>query len=49
MPKEVFGRDYQFLERSELLTFEEWERLAVFGDAARNVIDRVAAEFRALR
>jgi GTP 3',8-cyclase len=28
MPKEVFGRDYQFLERSELLTFEEIERLA---------------------
>jgi GTP 3',8-cyclase len=28
MPKEVFGRDYQFLERSELLTFEEIGRLA---------------------
>jgi GTP 3',8-cyclase len=28
MPKEVFGRDYQFLERSELLNFEEIERLA---------------------
>src|SRR5687767_10085597 len=28
MPKEVFGRDYQFLERSELLTFEEIERVA---------------------
>jgi cyclic pyranopterin phosphate synthase len=27
MPKEVFGRDYQFLEREELLTFEEIERL----------------------
>jgi cyclic pyranopterin phosphate synthase len=27
MPKEVFGRDYQFLERGELLTFEEIERL----------------------
>jgi GTP 3',8-cyclase len=27
MPKEVFGRDYQFLERRELLTFEEIERL----------------------
>ena len=23
MPKEVFGRDYQFLPRAELLTFEE--------------------------
>jgi cyclic pyranopterin phosphate synthase len=28
MPKEVFGREYQFLERRELLTFEEIERLA---------------------
>ncbi|MFN2490030.1 MAG: GTP 3',8-cyclase MoaA [Actinomycetota bacterium] len=28
MPKEVFGRDYQFLERSQLLTFEEIDRLA---------------------
>jgi cyclic pyranopterin phosphate synthase len=28
MPKEVFGHDYRFLERRELLTFEEIERLA---------------------
>lgn len=28
MPKEVFGRDFQFRDRSELLTFEEIERLA---------------------
>ena len=28
MPKEVFGRDYRFLERRELLSFEELERLA---------------------
>lgn len=28
MPKEVFGRDYQFLEREQLLTFEEIFRLA---------------------
>ncbi len=28
MPKEVFGRDHTFLERRELLTFEEIERLA---------------------
>jgi GTP 3',8-cyclase len=28
MPKEVYGRDYRFLERRELLTFEEIERLA---------------------
>jgi len=28
MPKEVFGRDYPFLPRSELLSFEEIERLA---------------------
>jgi cyclic pyranopterin phosphate synthase len=27
MPKEVFGRDYPFLHREELLTFEEIERL----------------------
>ena len=27
MPKEIFGRDYQFLSRSELLTYEELERL----------------------
>ena len=27
MPKEVFGRDYQFLERDALLTFEEIDRL----------------------
>jgi cyclic pyranopterin phosphate synthase len=28
MPKEVYGRDYHFLDRRELLTFEEIERLA---------------------
>jgi cyclic pyranopterin phosphate synthase len=28
MPKEVFGKDYQFLERKALLTFEEIARLA---------------------
>src|SRR5438132_6890636 len=28
MPQEVFGRDYKFLERRELLSFEEIERLA---------------------
>ena len=28
MPKEVFGRDYEFLGREELLTFEEIERIA---------------------
>jgi cyclic pyranopterin phosphate synthase len=28
MPKEVFGRDYAFLPRSEILTFEEIRRLA---------------------
>lgn len=28
MPKEIFGRDYAFLERDELLTFEEITRLA---------------------
>src|SRR4051794_41863250 len=28
MPKEVFGRDYAFLERTALLSFEEITRLA---------------------
>ena len=28
MPKEVFGRDFAFMERAELLTFEEITRLA---------------------
>jgi GTP 3',8-cyclase len=28
MPKEVFGSDYQFLERSQILSFEEITRLA---------------------
>ena len=28
MPREVYGRDYAFLPRSELLTFEEIDRLA---------------------
>jgi cyclic pyranopterin phosphate synthase len=28
MPKEVFGRDYEFLPRDQLLTFEEIERAA---------------------
>src|SRR5713226_1884778 len=27
MPKEVYGRDFQFLERSQLLTFDEIHRL----------------------
>jgi len=28
MPKEIFGRDYEFLPRAQLLSFEEIERLA---------------------
>jgi cyclic pyranopterin phosphate synthase len=28
MPKEVFGKDYQFLERKEILSFEEISRMA---------------------
>ena len=28
MPKEVFGSDYQFLHRDQILTFEEITRLA---------------------
>ena len=36
MPKEVFGREYRFLPRRELLTFEEIERVArAFVDARR--------------
>ena len=31
MPKEVFGREFQFLERSELLTFEEIARVVRVG------------------
>ncbi len=27
MPKEVFGREYQFLDRREILSFEEITRL----------------------
>ena len=33
MPKEVFGKDYPFLERKEILSFEEIARLArIFRD-----------------
>src|SRR3990172_4297883 len=28
MPKEIFGPDYQFLQRDQILTFEEMTRLA---------------------
>ena len=28
MPKSVFGQDYRFMDRKELLTFEELERVA---------------------
>jgi sulfatase maturation enzyme AslB (radical SAM superfamily) len=28
MPKEIFGRDFMFMERDELMTFEEMTRLA---------------------
>ncbi len=31
MPKEIFGRDYAFMQRDELLTFEEITRLAAIG------------------
>ena len=34
MPKEVFGSDYRFLDRRELLTFEELERVAAVFVAA---------------
>jgi cyclic pyranopterin phosphate synthase len=39
MPKEVFGRDYAFLPREELLSFEEIERLArIF---VRNGVEKI--------
>jgi len=45
MPKEVFGRDYQFLERAELLTFEEIERVArIFVDLGVNKIRLTGGE-----
>lgn len=31
MPKEIFGRDFAFMDRSEILTFEEITRLARIG------------------
>ena len=34
MPKEVFGKDYQFLERKEILSFEEIARVARLFHAA---------------
>ncbi len=39
MPKEIFGRDYAFLPREELLTFEEIARLARI--AAAHGVDKV--------
>src|SRR5690625_4880387 len=33
MPKEMFGRDFTFLDRSEILSFEEITRLARIGVA----------------
>jgi len=37
MPKEVFDKDYRFLPRAELLTFEEIERVV---QAYQNPLDR---------
>jgi cyclic pyranopterin phosphate synthase len=39
MPKETFGSDYQFLERSQILTFEEITRLAriIVGHGVRKI------------
>ncbi len=39
MPKETFGKDYQFLEHKELLTFEEISRVAAI--LARHGISKV--------
>ena len=43
MPKEVFGRDYEFLPRDEVLTFEEITRVARAAVGARR---REAADHR---
>jgi GTP 3',8-cyclase len=39
MPREVFGRDFAFLDRSELLSFEEIERIArlAAGEGVRKI------------
>ena len=34
MPREVFGHDYRFLPRQDLLTFEEITRVATLADLA---------------
>jgi cyclic pyranopterin phosphate synthase len=39
MPKEVFGRDYAFMPREELLTFEEITRIATV--AARHGVEKI--------
>jgi cyclic pyranopterin phosphate synthase len=45
MPKEVYGRDHLFLERRELLTFEEIERAArVFAELGVNKIRLTGGE-----
>ncbi|MGI9659893.1 MAG: GTP 3',8-cyclase MoaA [Gaiellaceae bacterium] len=45
MPKSVFGRDYAFLPRAELLTFEEIDRVArVFARAGVNKIRLTGGE-----
>ncbi len=45
MPKEVYGREYQFLEREALLTFEEIERLArIFGSLGVNKLRLTGGE-----
>ena len=48
MPKEVFGHDYRFLPRRELLTFEEIERARVFVDLGVQKL-RITAASRLLR
>ena len=46
MPKEVYGRDYAFLPRRDLLTFEEIARLAArfrAASASRRSASRAAS------
>src|SRR3989337_552019 len=49
MPKEVFGHDFRFLERNELLTFEETARLVRLFLAAGGEKGRVTGGERLLR
>ena len=45
MPKEIFGKDFQFMPKDELLSFEEIERLAkIFAELGVNKIRLTGGE-----